>query len=527
MSTSRSTELLILYNNIAPSAVDKKTLGQLNYMLETIHNYRMLSEKRERLEYIYDNNKAAAIRSAIPNPIGVLNLISSKSKEEAIVSALYLVTDSVTGYVSHKESIELQYLKDGWALDDEEMEAIDASRRTAYNYMMTMCQDKGIPDDYVLPESAIQDFVEAKNKPLARRIQFLEYNQEKYKCLGSYWILLAESYFDNGDYKNCIDAISVYEELAPQIYRKDKEYAAVLPKVIVAAKSVLPSAEFIKECPRYCDAIIENSDENDWAIQYFAALTYLDLYKEYDDTESLKKSYEITKNSVRHWAEEQGELNARYLADVVKLEVPKDATKQQKKEIKSYNSSMKTIRKTELPPICEPLYLNCELLAVLADECKIDAKEKKELDSILYADGDSLFLTRTLESCFAFSQQIDDVDIDAERIEFDGNVLKIPAYLVSEGSTISMTIKNGTESIDYDDWTVRKVTRTKDGITTFVAEFTSENAKKYQHEAGENISITVRPREDSDAGMFSVEFTAKAKTFWNYQTGIHFERVYH
>ena len=90
-----------------------------------------------------------------------------------------------------------------------------------------------------------------------------------------------------------------------------------------------------------------------------------------------------------------------------------------------------------------------------------------------------------------------------------------------------MTIKNGTESIDYDDWTVRKVTRTKDGITTFVAEFTSEDAKKYQHEAGENISITVRPREDSDAGMFSVEFTAKAKTFWNFQTGIQFERVYH
>ena len=290
----------ILYNNIAPSAVDKKTLGQLNYMLETIHNYRMLSEKRERLEYIYDNNKAAAIRSAIPNPIGVLNLISSKSKGEAIVSALYLVTDSVTGYMSHKESVELQYLKDGWALDDEELEAIDASRRTAYNYMMTMCQDKGIPDDYSLPESAIQDLVEAKNKPLARRIQFLEYDQEKYKCLGSYWIILAESYFDNGDHKNCIDAISVYEELAPQIYRKDKEYAAVLPKVIVAAKRVLPSARSIKECRRYCDAIIENSDENDWAIQFFAALTYLDLYKEYDDTESLKKSYEITKNSVRH-----------------------------------------------------------------------------------------------------------------------------------------------------------------------------------------------------------------------------------
>ena len=59
-----------IYNNTYPNAVDNRTLGQLNTILDTIEKYRMTAVKRDRLEYIYEQNQAQAVRDALPNPLG-------------------------------------------------------------------------------------------------------------------------------------------------------------------------------------------------------------------------------------------------------------------------------------------------------------------------------------------------------------------------------------------------------------------------------------------------------------------------
>lgn len=84
-------------------------------------------------------------------------------------------------------------------------------------------------------------------------------------------------------------------------------------------------------------------------------------------------------NNVNCLVNEQRELNAVYLAPVVEAEEPKGATKEQKEEIKAYNKMLKEIRKTELPPVSEPLLLNCELLFALADELAIDSTPSLEM----------------------------------------------------------------------------------------------------------------------------------------------------
>lgn len=51
-----------LINNTYPSAVDSRTLSQLTSLLDVMEGYRMIAVKRDRLQYIYEQNQAQAIR---------------------------------------------------------------------------------------------------------------------------------------------------------------------------------------------------------------------------------------------------------------------------------------------------------------------------------------------------------------------------------------------------------------------------------------------------------------------------------
>ena len=77
-----------LINNTAPSAVDETTQDQLRKLLNRINTYRMIAEKRERLDYIYERNKADAIRSAIPNPLGLLSATTAGDWKKLALSVL-------------------------------------------------------------------------------------------------------------------------------------------------------------------------------------------------------------------------------------------------------------------------------------------------------------------------------------------------------------------------------------------------------------------------------------------------------
>lgn len=122
-------------------------------------------------------------------------------------------------------------------------------------------------------------------------------------------------------------------------------------------------------------------------------------------------------NNVNCLVNEQRELNAVYLAPVVEAEEPKGATKEHKEEIKAYNKMLKEIRKTELPPVSEPLLLNCELLFALADELEIDSTEQARIDKMLHGNGDNLFLTASIDNQFRFDDTV--IDSDAMTVAFD------------------------------------------------------------------------------------------------------------
>lgn len=508
-----------LVNDLNPNAVDTKTQGQISSMMDTIKAYRMISVKRERLEFIYEKARSQAFRQAIPNPVGLLSAVQSGSLIKGIASVLYMTVDSVTSYKSATSQADLSYIQDGWELDDAEEEALHSSTKNEMNYMFTMVRDYDLPGNYALNKEAVSDFVSWTNKPdsqIVAKISWLEAHEETYQEFGQYWLECAKDYYNSNDYRKCLAAIKRYESLDMNIFRKNREYATVLPMAIVSAKETMTNKKYVETADKYCDVILDNIKDSDWSLRYFAAQIYLDLYKQTSDDKYLDKVYNCVYNNIVILSDEQRNLNTVYLADVKEVKASKDATKREKSEIKKYNKNLKEERKIALPPVSEALYLNCDLLFSLADKRTMTKKEKYNVDAVLHPDNDAIFLTKTLDDRFWFNSKADS-ETEVSDITFDGEELVVPVTMITDRSIISVTVK-GDNGVAFDDWSVDKVDRPKKAnYTDITAAFQSDKAEKYKYHNGDVVTIKIIPVSESPDTyyeyQYNVKVTKKAKLF--------------
>ena len=144
-----------LINNTYPNAVDSRTLSQLTRLLNTMESYRMVAVKRDRLEYIYEQNQAQAIRAAIPNPLGMISAVQSYRPSKIAAALAYMAIDSITSYTTYTSETELQFLKDGWALDDEEASVLHESRKSTFAYIINIVGEYDLPGDLTLTENSV------------------------------------------------------------------------------------------------------------------------------------------------------------------------------------------------------------------------------------------------------------------------------------------------------------------------------------------------------------------------------------
>ena len=61
-----------------------------------MERYRMAALQRERLEYIYEQNQAQAIRAAVPSPMGLFSAVRSYRPSKIAASIAYMAIDSIT-----------------------------------------------------------------------------------------------------------------------------------------------------------------------------------------------------------------------------------------------------------------------------------------------------------------------------------------------------------------------------------------------------------------------------------------------
>jgi len=490
--------------------------------LGTIEKYRMIDVKRDRLKYIYEHNKAQAIRSAVPNPMSLFNAVASFRPSKIFTSLLFMAVDSTTSYAAYTEQAELQYLQDGWALDDEGAEALHESRKSAFSYMLTMVDEYNLPGNLTLTEKAVDDFVSWKNNDnVYGRIQFLESNKSVYQQYGGYWLTLADSYYQTENYEKCLEALSEYEELDIHIFRKDYDYANTIPLGISAADELYDSDEYVSYVLTYIPILLENIDDDDWSLKYFAALIYIDLYNRTDEQSYLEKSYSIVKNNVNYLVSEQKAMNKAYIEPVKEASIPagtsEDEKKQIEKQIEQYNKMIKEKRKTELPPVSEPLLLNCELLFSLAEQLNVSEAEKNTIIEIIHHNGDPLFLTAALDNAFWFEKP----DYEEPEIEYQGNFMLVPvSYLTDNYKIVVGTKMNGDEDTTvFADWRLAEVRRESEGdISTYKAVFMSEDASKFTWNPDAVISVIIKPTSNDNYkySTFSYLATGTKEEWYDY-----------
>ncbi len=504
-----------LYNNTYMNAIDEVTLGQVKSLLTALFNFKMIATKRDRLEYIYEQNQAQAIRDAIPSPMDVMNIILSGSWQKALVSIVYMAVDSITSYNASKGAADLEYLQDGWELDDKESEVLHSGHLDSIEYMWEIIHDYNLPGDLAINEDDIDRFVTWKNNPnLAGRIQFLESNQSVYQAFGEYWLVLAESYFDHGDMAKCLEAVHSYEKYSTRIFRKDYHYAKVLPLAITAASEALSEDQYIAEAEGFASRIIANCNQEDWVLRYFAAETYVELAGRTSDNAYLQKAYDIALDNVNILVQEQIANNNTYMAEVKLEAVPAGSTEAKKKEIETYNKGLQEARKTALPPVSDALMLNCDLLFSLAKQMNVDTDEKAKISGILFGHEDVLFLNPFINDLYVFEGasgiSADDIDI-----HFDGKEIKVSAKYLTDGTKISvggLDSKTG-RIFSIDDWTIESVEREPSAdVSTFTATFISTTASDFDYSEGSTVWVNLNPAGDDHTMNMQFPFSVISKT---------------
>lgn len=435
-----------LINNSDPTVIDERTLEFLRDMLDNIESFRIITYQRERLQFLFENQQAQAITKAMPNPLYLLGTLNSNMSTVTIMAALAgnpvaqakfaadtlktlasftaMAIDSMFKYESAMNDAKLAYMQGDWELNDKESAILHSLRSRSFVYMVNISTQYKLSTGDTLNEKTIDDFVEISLwNATPRKRQTLEANRVLYAKYAPYWLALADTYFELGLFRECLNAVKEYENINAPIFRKDKDFARLIPKAIVAALNVYGNtSDYINFASGYLQKLVNNTSDTDWALRYFAAQTYISMAADTNKSRTLDIAYDLLLNNVRVLSIEQENLLNEYWSPVTavpqslivalegaqkkltQLKIDKETLmnskntklgkeqraaidkdiKEAENKVKEWESKIDNYKKThekELPPFSHALWLNYNLLQSLYGPLN-----KKESDK-LYVRG--------------------------------------------------------------------------------------------------------------------------------------------
>ena len=384
-----------LINNTNPVAIDQDTRIFLETLLNSVENFRMLGVQRDRLEYIFENQKSQAITQSLPNPLYLLG--TRDLNPLSLIATLAVMTvDSIFKYQGAVNNAEMSFLKDGWELDDKEAEILHGLRKDAFLYMRDVAVNNRLSMTDTLNEESIDNFVRySLDENLQRRRQWLESSSRLYAVYAPFWIVLAETYYELGLYRECIDAVTQYEAVQAQIFRQERDFARILPKIITAVSHVHGTSQTsLNLTQSYLQKLIRHTTDADWALRYFAAQAYIRMAGIGDRRANLTAAYNLLVGNVTHLSRVQENLLAKYIAPVdetipsgyetiTRNNPQRERLIQRQRQMKSVINGLKNQRKKELPPMHEGLLLNYQTLLEIMNELNTSNQERNRINAII------------------------------------------------------------------------------------------------------------------------------------------------
>ena len=115
-------------------------------------------------------------------------------------------------------------------------------------------------------------------------------------------------------------------------------------------------------------------------------------------------------------------------------------------------------------------------------------------------ESDGVFLSKPVNDRYSFDTNSNDY-----AIEFNVSEIVMPANLLVQGTRITVTVENASESIVFEDYTINKVKRGNSNIESFVANYSSKTIKSVEWAAGTRVIVQVYLGEGYDPVVFEFE----------------------
>ena len=160
-----------------------------------------------------------------------------------------------------------------------------------------------------------------------------------------------------------------------------------------------------------------------------------------------------------------------------------------------------------MPPIYEPLAINCELLFSLAKQLDVDPKTQNDIDGILIESGESIFLNEYQREKYSFYYSRPGCKAVLEK-----KTITIPARFLSDGYRVRANVIDNGSTNTYDDWNIVEVHRSED-FDDYTVKLVSEEISKQEWSKNSRVVVEIIDNhidETVDSMVFVVENYSKS-----------------
>lgn len=487
-----------IINNYDPSRIDETTQTYVTRLLSQIENLRVIAIQRDRMEMIFDSKRAQALKEAVPSPLSVVGLsYMIRDPLKLMINLGAMAATSLINYSSSIENTNLEFLKQGWELDDSENEQIHKLNIEIFNYTIDITREGRLKKSDTLSPKAISNFVTYKlDQTVPRRLASLKNETELYKTYPAYWLELANTCYELEKYSECLEAIREYEALVygDEIFRQDLAYGQTLTRGIVAASYVFEGSPKYEEIIRsFIEKTYENTSNEDWAQKQFCAIAFLGLAT--DDSpnkqEYLDAAYKILiSNAITLSKKQENDLRA-YTKEIPKLSKTeeKNLTDNRKREVKNTIKQLEKLRKNELPPMNAGYLLTINALFDLMDVRPFTDEEMKELNDIM---GASIIVPQLRHVLFDEKYNHEEIALEKGRFPWSNYTLTLPAkYLLSDSTIEMMILSEDIEFNKIETYEIYSINRTGSSLKEYSAEVKFKLDKNSKSNSNNAVAIKV------------------------------------
>lgn len=264
-----------------------------------ISNFKSINIKRERLQYIYDQQKSMQLAALVPNALSVATIaLSAKSPKQTIIAVAGTALHTATSYLQTKKNTELEQLKSQWELDDQAYNVFNNLYVGLWSHLSEMANEYGYSNEDFASTKTISNFVKEMDELKGQHrdiITVCKRYEEELSSYPEFWRTLAIASYELGFYQEALDYVSKYEDCYLRVFYHDPDNAHLLliKAYCIDALEKDPVEKTLK-LEKIVDEIIKDQQTSpEPAKQYYCYFVYKDLFKYTGDESYLEKAWQI------------------------------------------------------------------------------------------------------------------------------------------------------------------------------------------------------------------------------------------